>query len=87
MPALDDQITALTAEVTRDNTVMGSAVTLINGINARIAAAVAAAQAAGATPAQLSELVALQASLKTNTDALSAAVVANTPAPPPTTGP
>lgn len=50
--------------------VEASAVLLINGIAARIAAA-------GVDPAKLS---ALTASLKTETDTLAAAVAANTPA-------
>ena len=66
MAAIDD----LTAEVTRDTTVIGSAVTLINGFAAQLAAA-------GTDPAKLA---ALQATLKTNVDDLAAAVAANTPA-------
>ncbi len=66
---------ALTAQVTANTTVEGSAATLI--------AAIAAQLAANPTPAQIT---ALSAELKTSADALSAAVVANTPvAPAPTT--
>jgi len=78
--ALQDQIDALTAQVAQDTTVEGSATALINGFQARLDAAVAAATAAGATPAQLQALTDLSATLKTSSDALSAAVVANTPA-------
>lgn len=80
MAELDDKITALQSEVANDTTVIGSAVTLINGFSAQLAAAVAAAQAAGATPAQLQSLTDLGAVLKTNDDALAAAVAANTTA-------
>ena len=66
MAAIDD----LQAEVTRDTTVIGSAVTLINGFAAQLAAA-------GTDPAKLQ---ALQNTLKTNVDALASAVAANTPA-------
>jgi hypothetical protein len=79
---LDAQIAALTSEVTNDNTVMESATTLINGIAAQIAAAVAAAQATGATPEELASLNALEQSLNTNAANLANAVQANTPAAP-----
>jgi len=64
MAAIDD----LTAQVAANKTVEGSALTLINGFAARLAAA-------GVDPAKLS---ALQTDLKTSADALTAAVVANT---------
>lgn len=63
-------ISALEAQVTANETVEGSAATLINGIAAQIAAA-------GVDPAKLQSL---QDSLKASADALSAAVAANTPA-------
>jgi len=68
MAALDD----LTTQVGQNTTVEGSAVTLIQGLAAQIAAA-------GTDPAKLS---ALQTQLKTSADALAAAVTANTPAEP-----
>jgi len=68
MKELDD----LTAQVASNDSVEASAVLLINGIAARIAAA-------GVDPTKLS---ALTTSLKASADALSAAVVANTPAAP-----
>jgi len=68
MAALDD----LTAQVTENESVEASALVLINGIAARITAA-------GTDPVKLN---ALTASLKVSADALSAAVVANTPAAP-----
>ncbi len=66
MSALDD----LTAQVAASTTVESSAVLLIKGIAAQIAAA-------GTNPTSLQ---ALQASLKSSADALAAAVAANTPA-------
>ncbi len=81
--ALDAQITALTQSVANETTVTNSAVTLLNGIPALIANAVAQAQAAGATAAELAALTDLQKSISTNATTLAAAVSANTPAAPP----
>ncbi len=64
MAALDD----LTTQVAANTTVEGSAVTLIQGLAAQLAAA-------GTDP---TKLAALQASLKTSADALAAAVAQNT---------
>ena len=83
MAAIDDQLDALTAQVTANTTVTGSALVLIQGFAAQLAAAIAAATAAGATPAQLKRLVDLQAAVKTSDDDLAAAVAAGTPAAPP----
>ena len=69
MSVLDD----LTAQVAANRTISQSALTLINGIADRITAA-------GTDPAALA---ALTASLKSDDDALAAAVAANTPAAPP----
>jgi hypothetical protein len=66
MAELDD----LKAQVEANRTVSQSALTLINGIAARIAAA-------GTDPAALKSLT---DSLKSDDDALAAAVTANTPA-------
>ena len=66
MATIDD----LTTEVARNTTVIGSALTLIQGIEAQLAAA-------GTDPVKLA---ALQTTLKTNDDALAAAVAAGTPA-------
>lgn len=66
MKELDD----LTTQVTANTDAEKSAITLINGIAARIAAA-------GVDPVKLT---ALSTSLKSSADALAAAVVANTPA-------
>jgi predicted benzoate:H+ symporter BenE len=70
----------LTAQVTANTTVTGSAVTMINGFSAQLAAAIAAAQAAGATPAQLKSLNDLNTAVKASDDDLAAAIAANTPA-------
>jgi hypothetical protein len=80
MAAIDDQITALTAEVTRNTTVEKSALALIQGFSAQLTAAVNAALAAGATPAELAALTALDTTLKANDDELAAAISQNTPA-------
>lgn len=84
MAVLDDKLAALQAEVTRNTTVEKSALALLQGIPALITAAVNAALAAGATPAQLQAITDLSTSLATNDDELAAAVAANTPAAPPT---
>ena len=85
MAALDDQIAVLTADVTAEDTVIDSAVTLLNGIPALIKDAVDKALAAGATPAQLQSLTDLGTTMTAKSQALAAAVTANTPAavPPP----
>jgi hypothetical protein len=62
---------ALVAQVTANTTVEGSAITLIQGLAAQLAA--------NPTPAQVS---ALSSQLKTSADALAAAITANTPAAP-----
>lgn len=87
MSKLDDSITALQDQVAKDTAVESSAITLINGIAARVQAAVDAALAAGATPAQLQSLTDLGTALSTSSAALAAAVAANTPTPPPPPGP
>ena len=51
---------------------------IMDQLDTDIAAAVAAATAAGATPAQLDAIQAVQTGLEANTAALSAAVQANT---------
>ena len=68
MAQLDD----LTAQVAQNTTVEGSALTLIQGLAAQLAAAIASGNPAA--------LTALQTQLKTSADALAAAVAANTPA-------
>lgn len=75
-PALAD----LTAEITEANTVMGSAKTFIDGVADKIAAAVAAAVANGATEAELAPVAALGTELRNNSTQLQAAIIANTAA-------
>ncbi len=79
MSQLDDQITALTAQVAANTNVEKSALVLIQGFSTRLDAAVAAAQAAGASPAQLQSLTDLGTALKSSDDDLAAAVAQNTP--------
>jgi hypothetical protein len=73
MAAIDDLATAVTAE----DTVIDSAVVLLNGIPALLAAA-------GTDPAKLT---ALQADITAKTTTLAAAVLANTPTPAPAAPP
>lgn len=72
------ELDTLTVQVHANTSVVQSAITLINGISARI-------QAAGTDPAALA---ALTTELESQDQALAAAVAANTPAAPPvdTTG-
>lgn len=75
-----DQIMAskledLTADVSAETTVVNSAITLLGGIAARIDAAVAAARAGDDAA-----LTALSGEVRSETQALAAAVAANTPA-------
>ena len=77
-PSLD----ALSAQITNATTVEASATALINGIAAQIASAVQAAIANGATAAELKPVSDLGTALQTQSDALQAAVTANTPAAP-----
>ncbi len=74
-PILD----ALAAQVTASTSVEASATTLINGIAARIQAAVDAAIAGGATAAELAPVQAEVDALNAGSTALNAAIVANTP--------
>jgi hypothetical protein len=78
--SIDTAITNLTAQVAADTSATSAATTMINGFAAQLAAAVAAAQNAGATPAQLQSFTDLGAAVQANADALSAAVTQNTPA-------
>jgi len=78
-----EQIAALTAAVNKATTVEKSAEELINGFSARLTAAVNEALANGATAEELQPLTDLGTALDTESDALAAAVQANTPAAPP----
>lgn len=66
---------ALVAQVTANTTVEASAVTLIEGLAAQLAAV-----ASNPTPDQIN---ALATQLKSSADSLAAAIAANTPAAPP----
>lgn len=83
MTQMDDDITALQASVTQENTVIDGAVALINGFSARLQAAIDAATAAGATPAQMQAVTDLKTAVDTKGSELAAAVTANTPPPAP----
>lgn len=67
----------LSEQITATEGVIASAVVLINGIGARISAAVEAAIANGATEAELAPFTTLEAELEASTTALSDAVAAN----------
>lgn len=82
MAALDDQITALTSDVAALTTAEKSAVALITGLAAQLAAAILAAQNVGATAAQLQALTDLHTAITGDTAELAAAVAANTPTAP-----
>jgi len=69
---------ALTQQVTKTTDVIKAAKQTINGITARVEAAVAAALANGATAEELAPVTDEIALLKTNTDDLAVAVEANT---------
>lgn len=77
MAQIDDELTQLASDVTAEQGAVDSAVTLINGISAKIDAAVAAATAAGATPVELKSLTDLSTAVKAQTASLGAAVAAN----------
>lgn len=80
---LDTVIAQLVADVTAQSGVIASNTTLLQGISAQLQAALAAAQAAGATAAQLAQLTALDQSIQANTTALVDAAAANPlPTPP-----
>jgi hypothetical protein len=70
----------LRAEIARNTAVDASAVLLINGIAARVQAAVDKAIANGATAAELAPITAELAALAASNTELAAAVAANTPA-------
>lgn len=78
MSAVTDSVDALATAVAAEDSLIDSAVALINGIPALIAAA-----AAGSTdPATVQKLNDLQAAIKGKSDALAAALTANTPVTP-----
>jgi len=69
----------LVDEVSEEITIMKSATTLISGFGQRLADAVAAALANGATAEELAPLTDLKAELDSTGNDLAAAVSANTP--------
>ncbi len=71
-------LSVLEAEVARATTVMASAVVLIDGIAARVQAAIDKALEAGATAEQLAGLQDEVDGIKAASDALATAVQANT---------
>ncbi len=77
MSQMDDEIAVLQTDVTALRGAEDSALALINGIAAKIQAAVAAALAAGATAAQLQAVTDLSTAVKTDAADLAAAVAAN----------
>ena len=77
---MDEELAALEAQAKANTNAEQSAILVLNGIKAAIDKAVAAAQAAGATPAQLARLSALTTSLGSSAAPLAAAVVAGTSA-------
>lgn len=84
MKVVDDAI----AQITATETVLDGATTLINSFHQIVADAVQSALANGATADQLAPITDAMAVVKAKTDALAAAVVANTPTPPvPVPGP
>lgn len=87
MNNIDTAIAALTVQVQNNTTVDTSVVTFINGIPALIAAAVANAVNAGATPAQVQAFTDLGTSIQTSSDSVVAAIKANTPVQPPVVEP
>lgn len=80
MPSV--HIENLTADITKATTVVKSATILVNGIQARIDEAVAAAVANGATEAELKPVSDLSDALETEAGSLATAVEAHTPGAP-----
>jgi hypothetical protein len=80
--ALDSEIAQLTADVTDQTSVVTSLQTFVAGIPGLIATAVADAQAAGATPAELASLTTLGNLITQNSDNITAAITAGTPVTP-----
>lgn len=74
-------IDAVISEMTNATTVEDSAIAFINGVPGMIAAAVAAALENGATAEQLQPVADLGTALQAKSDALQAALTANTPTP------
>src|SRR5216683_4114023 len=82
MATLGESIDVLKKDVTQQITVVAGVVTLVKGLADKLAAALAAAQLAGATPEQLTDLQSLHTEMVGNNDALAKAVAENTVAIP-----
>jgi len=80
MSKMSDEVALLRRDVQDEKTINASAVTLLNGINDRIAAAVEAAKAAGATDEEVAAIEELRVGLASDNAALAKAVTDNTPA-------
>lgn len=79
MPTAQNDIDAATANVTKAKTVVEGATIFVQSVPGMIDNAVKAAIANGATEEQLQPLTALSEQLSASSDALSAAILANTP--------
>lgn len=80
---MNPDLQALENQVTATQGVLDSATVFINGVPGLIQAAVDKAIAGGATAAQLAPLSQLASDMKAKSDALTAAIAANSPAPTP----
>ncbi len=76
MSQLEDEVQQLQQDVAAENTVIDSAVVLINGFAGKLQAAIDAAIAAGATPQQLQNLTDLHNTVTAKSAELAAAVAA-----------
>ncbi len=82
MSPLDQALSDLKDTVTAQTSIIDSAIAYIDGVPVLLQQAHDAGVAAGATPAQLGALSGLIANMKSESDKLKAAVVANTSTPP-----
>ncbi len=73
------ELDATIAQIQATETVLDSALVYVNSVPGLIKTAVDAALVNGATAAELAPLTALHADLKAKSDAVAAAIVANTP--------
>ncbi len=83
MALLDD----LAREVQENTEVVGSVITLVNGLRDKVLALQAAAQAAGDSPETIAKIHELAAQLDSNSNTLAALTVDNTPVPNPEPAP
>jgi hypothetical protein len=87
---IKQQLTDLKNDLAQETTVVASVSTFIQGLSSQLTDALAAAKANGVDEQDIADLVALDAGVKANIQALTAATVQNTPAatepnaPPPT---